>query len=235
MKRVLLLAASALVTACAQPETKVMSPYTLANGHTYQDVISIGTNGKGTAPTVTQINTYTVDPAHRNGGDAHLVSSSFGVAQPLTHTIVPALVGGAIAGSITLNSDNETAEAASDDDEESATCANGTYGTPPDCVGLSDMRLKRSIALLGELGNGIPVYSFKYRDDMLETRNLDTKTTFVGVMAQDLLAEHADAIVTLQNGYYAVRYDRIGFEMQSYDEWLQDGEALVTKASAAVH
>ena len=88
-------------------------------------------------------------------------------------------------------------------------------GEPPQ---FSDIRLKTDIAKVSTLRSGIPVYSFKYVE-MAGYEHLDTHTTFVGVMAQDLLADHADAVTVDDNGYYRVNYGKLGFEMTTLDAW----------------
>ncbi|KAL7451167.1 hypothetical protein ACHAWC_009434 [Mediolabrus comicus] len=76
----------------------------------------------------------------------------------------------------------------------------------------SDRRLKHNVNLIGESSTGIPIYSFQYRDGikLADSRALDTKSTFVGVMAQDLL-ELAPHAVTKneEDGYYRVDYSQI--------------------------
>ena len=76
----------------------------------------------------------------------------------------------------------------------------------------SDRRLKRQIKLLATLDNGIKIYSFKY---------LWSDITFVGVMAQDLLEnpEWKNAVVTMNNGFYAVNYSMLGLQMTTQEQW----------------
>jgi hypothetical protein len=79
----------------------------------------------------------------------------------------------------------------------------------------SDARLKSDITYLETLPNGVKLYSFKYRADLT--------TTYVGVLAQDLLAskDHAvrRAVVTRKDGYYAVDYRILGFDMLTLSAW----------------
>jgi hypothetical protein len=70
--------------------------------------------------------------------------------------------------------------------------------------------LKQDIVLVGRLDNGLGLYSFRYRDD---------PQTYVGVMAQDAQMVRPDAVTRGRDGYLRVRYDRIGFEMQTYESW----------------
>ena len=69
----------------------------------------------------------------------------------------------------------------------------------------SDIRLKEDIHLLGESAAGIPVYSFKYRDDMKDylRENVDTQST------QDLLHLAPEAVNVDPSGYYSVDYSMI--------------------------
>lgn len=65
----------------------------------------------------------------------------------------------------------------------------------------SDIRLKTSIRTAGTSPSGIPLYTFAYRDD--------DATRYHGVMAQDLLKTHPQAVVTDERGYYRVYYGLI--------------------------
>jgi hypothetical protein len=71
----------------------------------------------------------------------------------------------------------------------------------------SDIRLKDSIELLQEGMDGEPnIYSFKYK--------WDSKTTWSGVMAQELIGtKHADAVKVNPEGYYMVDYHKLGIPM----------------------
>ena len=67
----------------------------------------------------------------------------------------------------------------------------------------SDARLKRDITYVATLQNGIKVYSFHYRND---------ERRFVGVMAQDLVADprFRHAVKTDVSGYYVVDLSALG-------------------------
>jgi hypothetical protein len=84
----------------------------------------------------------------------------------------------------------------------------------------SDIRLKQNVHLLATLENGLKIYSFKYLWD---------DATYVGVMAQDLLANPAwrDAVVTLPNGFYAVDYAMLGLRMATLEAWQAQGVAAI--------
>jgi hypothetical protein len=71
---------------------------------------------------------------------------------------------------------------------------------------LSDIRLKDNIVMVDML-HGIPLYHFTYKGD-------HTNTIYEGVMAQDLLHTHPDAVVTTPSGFYAVDYGKIGVAMR---------------------
>ena len=91
---------------------------------------------------------------------------------------------------------------------------------------VSDARLKMNISPVAMLPNGLRLYSFQYR------RN--PTTTYVGVMAQDLLqsenSEFRDAVVVGSDGYYAVKYDKLGLKMLTLNEW----RAVSTEFGAAI-
>lgn len=75
----------------------------------------------------------------------------------------------------------------------------------------SDRRLKTDIVALGETEDGIKLYSWKYKSDLV--------TTWVGVMAQDLEATHPEALVTGENGFYRVNYSDLGVRMMTLEQW----------------
>ena len=72
---------------------------------------------------------------------------------------------------------------------------------------LSDFRLKDNITLLQEEGFETPnIYSFNYK--------WDAETTWIGVMAQELLdTGYSDAVGMNSEGFYNVNYSRLGFPM----------------------
>ncbi len=74
----------------------------------------------------------------------------------------------------------------------------------------SDIRLKRDIAVIGKLPNGLKLYKFKY---------LWSDVEWVGVMAQEVLNVAPEAVVMGKDGYYRVRYDLLGTSMQTFDQW----------------
>ncbi|HEU4966804.1 MAG TPA: tail fiber domain-containing protein [Candidatus Saccharimonadales bacterium] len=74
----------------------------------------------------------------------------------------------------------------------------------------SDRRLKQHIRHIQTLANGLKLYSFQYKWGGPE---------YVGVMAQDLLDTHPEAVLTDSNGYYQVRYDLLGYDMVTLQQW----------------
>jgi hypothetical protein len=77
----------------------------------------------------------------------------------------------------------------------------------------SDARLKMNVKTVAVLANGLTLYSFQYRRDPV--------TTYVGVLAQDLLksVKFRHAVVVGADGYYAVKYHELGLRMFTLDEW----------------
>jgi len=81
---------------------------------------------------------------------------------------------------------------------------------------LSDIRSKTDIEPLGLSHNGHKLYKFVYVND-------HSAKAYVGVMAQNLLDKHSDAVVVDDDGYYRVRYDKLGLRMISLEEWQENG------------
>ena len=83
----------------------------------------------------------------------------------------------------------------------------------------SDRRLKDNIEQVGRSPSGIPIYTFKYRDDMaafLRLRDgVDTNSVYIGAMAQDLLDIVPEAVViNPKTGYYDVDYSMIDIDFR---------------------
>lgn len=81
---------------------------------------------------------------------------------------------------------------------------------------VSDIRLKNAVQLLGLSSKGFKLYRFHYTTDVSEQ-------TYVGVMAQDLIETHPQALVKDNRGYFAVNYSLLGLKMASYADWQQHG------------
>jgi hypothetical protein len=69
---------------------------------------------------------------------------------------------------------------------------------------VSDVRLKTDIEQVGTTVYGLPLYHFRYNTG---------PERFEGVMAQDVLKVMPDAVVTGDNGFYRVKYGRLGIRM----------------------
>ena len=76
----------------------------------------------------------------------------------------------------------------------------GLFGLGGAAIMASDIRLKHNINRIGALPSGIPTYEFSYKGS--EERQ-------TGVMAQDVIKVIPEAVVTMNNGYYAVDYGKL--------------------------
>ena len=70
----------------------------------------------------------------------------------------------------------------------------------------SDVRLKKNINLLGKLGN-FNIYSWDWNKKGIELGAIDIPT--VGVLAQEVLEVMPEAVITGDDGYYRVDYNKI--------------------------
>lgn len=111
--------------------------------------------------------------------------------------IAPADIGGYTYGSYNglLNNYNSA-------QQQNAANRQGLYGllgagAQAGAYAWSDRRLKRDIERIGELPNGLPVYSFRYNwaDEW-----------HIGLMADEVREVNPDAVVTTWTGYDAVNY-----------------------------
>lgn len=76
---------------------------------------------------------------------------------------------------------------------------------------VSDARLKRDIALVGRLDDGLGLYQYRY---------LWSDTVYVGVMAQEVALIHPDAIVRdALDDYLRVDDGRLGLRLMTLPEW----------------
>jgi len=95
------------------------------------------------------------------------------------------------------------------------TAAQAVSAPTPPAPPVSDVRLKMNIAPIAVPPNGLRLYSYQLRRD--------PTTTYVGLLAQDLLeSENSDflqAVITRPDGYYAVKYDELGLKVFTLDEW----------------
>jgi outer membrane immunogenic protein len=94
--------------------------------------------------------------------------------------------------------------------------AGGAWGdsadvTYSDLFFASDIRLKRDIALVGRLDDGLGLYRYRY---------LWSDTVYVGVMAQEVALIRPDAIVRdALDDYLRVDYGRLGLKLMTLPEW----------------
>ena len=75
---------------------------------------------------------------------------------------------------------------------------------------ISDIRLKRDIAQVGELDSGINLYRYRY---------LWSDTIYVGVMAQEVAEVVPEAVLRGADGYLRVDYARLGLRLQTWHQW----------------
>ncbi len=90
----------------------------------------------------------------------------------------------------------------------------------------SDIRLKHDIVILGRLQNGLGFYRFSYNG---------SDKTYVGVMAQEVLAIMPRAVARDNKGYLLVNYDQLGLRMQTWDAWVAAGKRIPTVAPPLDH
>jgi hypothetical protein len=73
---------------------------------------------------------------------------------------------------------------------------------------MSDIRTKENIKQVGWLPNGLPVYTYEYKDEFKD-HPLAGHGTHTGVMAQEAEVMYPNAVITLDNGYKAVDYGQL--------------------------
>ncbi|MQX50725.1 tail fiber domain-containing protein [Sinorhizobium medicae] len=230
------LSAAFIVGGCATSETMVLKPYRLENGVVLQDVVTVGGNGKGTAPVVTAVKTFELA-----GNKTRLVHSASGSEGSMGSAVARAVASGVAAGvpaavaqvianradgeRITVSNSNSSSPVNTNTNTptntNNPTNTNTNTSMPtntntndnapePDANEASDRRLKRDIARLAELANGLGVYRFRY---------LWSDEVFVGVMAQEVLEVMPEAVVIGSDGYMRVNYTKLGIEMLSLEQW----------------
>jgi hypothetical protein len=89
----------------------------------------------------------------------------------------------------------------------------------------SDLRLKHDVALLGVMPNGLGFYRFVYNGG---------KTSFVGVMAQEVERVMPQAVFRGRDGYLRVDYDRIGVRFKTYDRWSAEGAQIPSASTPSL-
>jgi hypothetical protein len=75
-------------------------------------------------------------------------------------------------------------------------------------IGASDIRMKENIKHIAWLPNGLPVYTYEYKDEFKD-HPLAGHGTHTGVMAHEVEAMYPNAVITLDNGYKAVDYGQL--------------------------
>jgi len=73
---------------------------------------------------------------------------------------------------------------------------------------MSDIRTKENIKHIAWLPNGLPVYTYEYKDEFKD-HPLAGHGTHTGVMAQEVEVMYPNAVTTLDNGYKAVDYGQL--------------------------
>lgn len=71
----------------------------------------------------------------------------------------------------------------------------------------SDRRMKKDIQLVGQLDNGLNIYSFEYHD---EFKDIAGEGKQIGVMADEVEQLIPHAVTVMPNGYKAVNYGLVG-------------------------
>jgi hypothetical protein len=72
----------------------------------------------------------------------------------------------------------------------------------------SDIRMKENIKHIAWLPNGLPVYTYEYKEEFKD-HPLAGHGTHTGVMAQEVEVMYPNAVITLDNGYKAVDYGQL--------------------------
>lgn len=97
----------------------------------------------------------------------------------------------------------------------SAASAYGSYAGLA-TIAASDRRLKTNLILLDNV-NGINIYSFNY----LANKGLP-KEKQIGVIAQDILSDYPNAVMTMKDDYYGVIYTNLPIEVRNRIQTLRE-------------
>src|SRR5262245_30970532 len=76
---------------------------------------------------------------------------------------------------------------------------------------MSDSRAKRDITPLAERENGLQLYRYRYAS---------SDALYVGVLAQEVRDVAPVAVLRGADGYLRVDYARLGFRLQTWDDWI---------------
>ena len=96
------------------------------------------------------------------------------------------------------------------------------YTTATGSGAISDIRLKRDIALLSRLDNGLGLYRYRY---------LWSDQVYVGVMAQEVEKVMPEAVARGADGYLRVDYQRLGLRLMTWHEWTESSKAVLAVAA----
>jgi hypothetical protein len=99
-----------------------------------------------------------------------------------------------------------------------------TFGGQGRVLLISDARLKRDIALVGRLDNGLGLYRYRY---------LWSDAEYVGVMAQEVALIQPKAVVHGFDGYLRVNYEMLGVPFRTLEEWQAQNKPALVRGSAA--
>ena len=101
-------------------------------------------------------------------------------------------------------------------DQVSTSSLGSFFGGAEPILPTSDLRLKTDIELVDVLENGLRLYAYRYLGDDRQ---------FVGVLAQDLLADARFSHAVVERGnYLAVDYAALGLIVVGSDEMVEAGE-----------
>jgi len=81
----------------------------------------------------------------------------------------------------------------------------------------SDIALKHNIILLGRLNNGVGFYRFSYNG---------SDRAYVGVIAQEVREVMPEAVARGRDGYLKVFYNKLGLNLQTYEQWTASGARI---------
>lgn len=123
------------------------------------------------------------------------------VSQPnFTNTPQTQMAGTDYAGIVNSNYQAQLQAAQMKSQSQNALLG-GLFGLAGNLGGMaiykSDRRLKRDIKRIGTLENGLPFYSFRYRD---------SDAFHVGLMSDDVKKVRPDAVIVMEDGFDAVDY-----------------------------
>jgi hypothetical protein len=130
------------------------------------------------------------------------------------------LFGGLFQAPTACASAKDCVVAGAEIDDEGTAKARAKSGSGPATGFASDRRIKSDVTQIGQLENGIKIYSFKF---------IWEDKTRVGVIAQDLL-EREDtkaAVLQLSNGLLGVDYTALGLRVATLEQWREAGISAV--------